>query len=226
MAKKTTTSSERQGLKELRRKGLYKPENPRRVTEYGKSLLRKFSDVLSGNATVVTAKGRSETTGRAVSGFNLAKKYKVSDDDSGTVRVVRNKIIVPTQKGERARFNERTGKLQVVRKVGRAKYVREPFTGSPSALRDLERQLKPGDRISVPIWRGKRGVEWSIMTQEEFKRFWNEYGPRGSAIVTTAGGRVRKHRYRNLAQHVQRFRYDAPKREPLEDFEDDGESEY
>lgn len=190
MAKKTRKSqsgqAQKSGLKKLREKGLYKPKKPRAApTKYGKSLLSRFADVLSGKASVVTAveKGRK--------GFKAASKYARSGNDKmGTVRVVRNKIVVPTQAGEIARFSKKG--VRVTRRVGEDVYVREPLQKHKQILE----QLKPGDRIAVPLNRGKRGVEWMQLTPEDYRAFQRQYDET----------------YKNLGSHVQIFRLEKAKR--------------
>jgi hypothetical protein len=200
VAKNTTkpklSQSQKSDLKALRKKGLYKPVKPRAApTKYAKGLLSRFKDVLTGKASVVTAKGQTKRS----KGFKEAAQFN-RGQSSGTVRAIRNKIIVPTQVGEVARFSKKSGKVRVTRNINGAKYVREPFPKRPRDFRDAGRSLRPGDRIAVPSWRGDaKGVEWYTLSAEEWRMFWLQYGPKGSA--ETRGGK--KHRYNDLLSHIQ-----------------------
>ena len=197
MAKKTkskpTSQAQKSGLKILREKGLYKPKNSRaEPTKYGRGILRRFADVISGKASVVTAKSEK----RGNKGFKEARSYKQGDQSRGTVRVVRNKIIVPTQAGEQARFSKKG--VRVTRTIGDAVYVREPFKSSTSTPQKIYDQLQPGDRISVPLNRGRRGVEWMNFTKEEYGLFILPSGSGGS--------------YKGLSDHIQRFRLEKARK--------------
>lgn len=198
MAKKSKKPRDSQavksGLKTLREKGLYKPEKSRAApTKYAKSLLTKFADVLTGKASVVTASAKGRK------GFAAAAKYKTGAKDApGTVRVVRNKIVVPTQGGETARFTK-SGKVRVTRRVGRDVYVREPFPGRVKSLDDILRSTKSNERIAVPLYRGQRGVEWMNMTAAEFKAFYSQYAAT----------------YKDLGDFVEKFRLEGPSAEIL-----------
>lgn len=203
MAKKTKkpalSQAQKSGLKVLRKKGVYKPKAPRAApTRYAKSLLGKFADLLTGKASIVTAsqKGRK--------GFGAARKFKREKEAVGTLRVVRNKIIVPTQAGEVARFSKKKGTVRVTRKLGKDFYVREPFAKPIYSLKDLKSQLKPGDRVAVPLYRGHRGVEWRTLTYDDFAAFWREYGP------STTGKE-----YEDLGEHIQAFHIEGVSAEIL-----------
>ena len=66
----------------LKKKGLYKPKNPRGpVTDYGKSLLHKFSDVISGKSAVVTVRPDNNHKGNkaAAEYKTLASSKKASN---------------------------------------------------------------------------------------------------------------------------------------------------
>jgi hypothetical protein len=194
MAKRKTapkvSAEQKKKLSRLKKRGLYKPKNTRKApTRYGLSLLKKFSDVLTGKASVVTVKEKRRK------GYKAAKKYAHGETKPGTVRVVRNKIIVPTSKGERATYSKKRGEILVSRKVGKEFFVRTPFPKSIHTINDVRSQLRPGDRISVPFNRGSRGVEWFNMPLDEFEAFWGEYGPHGS-----------KRKYIGLADQIQIFR--------------------
>lgn len=208
MAKKSkkppSSQAIKSGVKTLRKKGLYKPEKPRAApTKYAKSLLRRFADVLSGHASVVTATPAKEKRKRKTKGFSAAKEYAT------TLRTTRNKIIVPTQAGEVARYSPRAKKILVTRRVGADRYIREPFKKPINTLSDLEGSLKRGDRIAVPLFRGSRGVDYRWMTLDDFKAFWREYGP-GT-----------KRPYKNLGDHIEAARVIGPSSRELEPDEEE-----
>lgn len=192
-------------LKILRERGLYKPKNSRAApTEYAKRIAKKFSDVISGKASVVTAKSAK----RGGKGFIEASRL-AAGDRAGTIRAVRNKVIVPTQGGEQARYSVKTGRVRVTRKTEGGNYIRETFPGDHRSLKAIKAQLKPGDRVAVPLFRGRKGVEWQTMTPEEFEAFWRQYSNRGTAPAYDKDGKRKI--YHDLASHVQIFRYEAPR---------------
>ena len=94
----------------------------------------------------------------------------------------------------------------MTRKVGADTYVREPFQGKSRQLKDLLKQLGPNDRIAVPLFRGKRGVEWQNMTADEFAAFWRQYSLRGTARTEKGSRRI----YHDLGKVVQIFRIEGP----------------
>lgn len=194
------TEAQKAGLKVLKDRGLYHPKNPRSLTpgaaKYAKSLLNKFGDVISGKASVVTASAKGQK------GFKAAAKYHHADEIVGTVRVKGNKIIIPSQAGEHAYFSKKTGSVVVARKVGRDRYIRTPFPKRITTIESLRDQLRPGDRIAVPQFRGKRGVNWFNMDQSEFIKLWQQ-GSGGD------DGRAPK-RYDNVENYIQIFRMEGP----------------
>ena len=152
----------------MKRKGLYTGDT-RRPTKYGKSLLRKFADVLSGRAEVVTVsrKGKSK-------GYKEAHAYANASRED--IRVVRNRIVVPVNPGETVSFSRKTGRVRVSRTIGGEKFIRErfkqPLTGPNSY------KLKGNERFAVPFYR--RGqIEWYYYTQEDFQEFWYLYVSEG-----------------------------------------------
>jgi hypothetical protein len=169
------SQAEKSGLKRLRKKGLYTPKKPRAApTRYGRGLLKTFADVITGKASVVTVKPAKQKGRKRTKGFAEARKF-ASGEKPGTVRAKRNKLVVPTQGGERAHYNPRTGKVRVTRRVGSDLYVREPLKGKIRTLDDLRARLRPNDRIAIPFNRGGRGVEWMNMTPDEFHAFMGQY---------------------------------------------------
>jgi hypothetical protein len=209
MARKASKPGASQDLKSnlkiLKDRGLYKPKNSRAApTGYAKRIAKKFSDVISGKASVVTAKSAKH----GGKGFIEAARLAMGDR-AGTIRAVRNKVIVPTQGGEQARYSVKTGRVRVTRKTEGGTYVRESFPGDHRSLKTIKAQLKPGDRVAVPLFRGRKGVEWQTMELAEFEAFWRQYSSRGTAPVYDRVGKRKI--YHDLASHVQIFRYEAPR---------------
>lgn len=191
MAKKSRkpvlSQAQKRDIKRLREKGVYKPKDARKApTRHAKGLLVKFADLLRGKAKIVTVKG--------------ARRF-AAGDKPGTVRAVRGKLVVPAQEGEQVRYSKKTGKVRVTRRVGRATYVRELFSGMRRTVEDVLRQLKPGDRVAVPFYRGRFGTEWLNMTEDEFRAFIAEY----------------RERYKGVLNFVEAFRYEGPRTDAEED---------
>jgi len=114
MKKSSTTTSLAQvkkSLSVLRRKGLYKPSVKRGApTRYAKSLLKKYSDVVSGEATVVTAPTVREASAQR-----------------GAFRTSRKKIVVrKSEFSERARYSRKAGGVVQYMGVPGARYYLRP----------------------------------------------------------------------------------------------------
>lgn len=205
----TASQAQKRELKRLRDKGIYKPKNPRAApTRYALSLLNKFADIATGKASVVTAKSAK----RGNKGFKEAAALK-SDSSSmpGTIRVVRNKIIVPTQGDERARFTRRG--LRVTRKVGNDKYIRTPFKTTPKNLADILSQLKENERVVIPLFRtARKGVEWVPMSRDDFIFFVSQYGPGGSRKSKSGEPQL----YENLFDYIEKFHIEGPSSDYIE----------
>jgi len=122
------------GLRTLERLGLYKPKEAitrKHITTHGEKLLRKFAPVLSGRATVVTAKaGTVQIASEVATRKPILKKLSARQRAAyyrSVDTVVGDKIVVPVKKGEHPRFNKKTGEIEVDMKVsgrcdGRACY--------------------------------------------------------------------------------------------------------
>lgn len=162
MAKKnkkvSLSQQEKAALKKLREKGLYKPKNARKPTKYGKSLISKFSDVLTGKSKAV------KTDRKTVA------KYHREKAKPGEVRTKGDRIIVPVLPGEKAVYSRKRKEVEVYREIETGqRYVRTPFEKRPKSYDALKAQLKEGDRIAVPYYRGKnKPVEWSYFDEVEF----------------------------------------------------------
>src|SRR5882762_6827514 len=112
------------GLRRLERLGLYNPKEPisrTHITTHGEKLLRKFAPVLSGRATVVTAKPGMVQIASDVATRKPIKKKMSARQRASYYRsvdiVVGDKIVVPVKKGEHPRFNKKTGEIEVDMKV-------------------------------------------------------------------------------------------------------------
>lgn len=153
---KSRAAQQKSDIKKLARLGLYKPKTDH-VTAYGKSQIRKYSDVLAGRATVVRAKATSypasniKTRKRikiAISAAKQAKAYR------GILRVRDDKIVVNYPADKKPKFNKRTGEIDVdVKNVGEV--VRGRIV--PVSLRspeDLRRLESAGYYFLLPLKHG------------------------------------------------------------------------
>lgn len=176
--------AEKSALNRLRAKGLYSPKNPAAApTDYGRSLIRKYRDVLEGRATVITVPKSKRSKG-----FKTARE---NSDPTLGVYSYRNKIIVPKNAGENVSWNKRNKTFRISRWSDdkTTRYVREPINRkirNPSQIK-----LRPGERISIPFNRPGRGVEWMNLTAEEFREAWVQYHDHG--------------KYRTMGEHLHLF---------------------
>lgn len=158
MAKRPTRRDAKQyrdDVKKLKRLGLYEPKSDK-VTSYGKKQVSKFSDVLSGRATVVRAKGgtvrvtnaKGERIKKELSAAQRASSYK------GILRVKKDRIIVNAPPDKRPRFNKRTGEIDIdVKNVG--KIVRGRLVPTRiSDVDDLRKLESAGYYFALPLWHG------------------------------------------------------------------------
>lgn len=101
-SKKSDRAQYQSGLKKLREVGLYtgKADARKKPSPYLKSILKKYSDVLSGKAIVVENKA-------------AAKLYK------GTFRTSGDLVIIPKAKGEKIYASKKTGEITTTRKFGK-----------------------------------------------------------------------------------------------------------
>lgn len=162
MAKKSKSikysQAEIADLKKLREKKLYTPRDARKKTKYGKSVLKKFADVLLGNAGVVKVDTQT------------AKRYRDKTAKSGEIRAKGNRVIVPKLPGEKVTFSKKRHDIDVSRKMKTGeRYVRSPFNRTPKNYDELKAGLGPDDRIAVAYYRGvKKPVEWQYFDATEF----------------------------------------------------------
>lgn len=160
MAKRFPSSRQRQqresaakqtkkDLAKLRKLGLYEPKGSA-VTAHGKSIIRKYRDVLSGRATIVRAK-----PSKTESAKQRAREYK------GTFRVRGDKIIVSHPPTSKPRFSAKTGEITIdVKNVGQIKRGRlTPF--KINSIDDLRRINRDGFYFGMPFKRfGSGETDW------------------------------------------------------------------
>lgn len=188
-------------MKELRKRGLYNPKNPRKKpTAYAKSILAKFWDVASGKSASV------KTTTK------VAKQFRNPEAGLNAPRSKGSRVVLPLGRGEKGYFNAKTGDVGTVFKAPFGdKYIRSPFKGRVRSLDDIADQLGPEDRIAVPMFRGKnRGIEWREYTQDEFRAFFYRYGPNGSE--TDYDGKPRL--FQGLTEFIERARFESASAKP------------
>lgn len=101
-------------LRELKKLGLF-GGRVRAPSKYGVSQTKKFSDVLTGKAAVVTAPPK------AVREYRAAGRFKVKG----------RKIVVPKEKGERVKYDKKLGAISSTRETygQRVKTVKPPRGG-------------------------------------------------------------------------------------------------
>lgn len=186
------SQAEKKTLEILKRHKIYRPKKPRAApTRHAQRLARKFLDLASGQAQVVTVKSLK----RGHKGFSEARKFKTESEKAGSVRVRRNKLIVPRHAGETVTYSAKRGEYVVRTKMGEITFERRPFSKRLKSIRDVRDALKPGERVAVPLFRGpKLGVDWQSMSLEEFENFWLQYGPDATKRV-----------YSGLEKHIARF---------------------
>lgn len=166
--KPNVSQAQKDGLKILKQKGLWKPEKPRAApTKYALSLLRKYAPVIKGEASVVTVpKDKSNK------GFKEARSQA---DNKVGVFAVRNKLVIPKAEGEKVSYSRKRHTYRVTQtsRDGTTKYIREPLGRKISSPDEI--QLKPNQRVSVPFNRPGRGIEWMDLTEDDFRATWNQY---------------------------------------------------
>lgn len=181
--------AEKRALKKLREKGLYTPKDARAApTKYGRSMIRKYRDVLDGRATVITIPKSKRSKGW--------KAARDSADPSLGVYAHRNKLVVPKNERERISWSpkDKTYRVSFWSTDKTTRYVREPVKrkiSNPSQLK-----LREGQRISIPFNRPGRGIEWMNLTEQEFKEAWAQYHDHGT--------------YRTMGNHLHIFWVEQP----------------
>lgn len=162
-------------LRRLERLGLYNPKEPisrSHITSHAEKLLRKFAPVLSGKATVVTAKaGTVQIASEVATRKPILKKLSARQRAAyyrSVDTVVGDKIVVPVKKGEHPRFNKKTGEIEVDMKVSgktrRARLLPIRIT----SIDDLRRIDSTGQVFGLPIRHfGSDVVNWSFYEDVE-----------------------------------------------------------
>ena len=156
-------------ISKLRKAGLYAGKAARgQPTKYALSLIKKFSDVVSGRAK--TIKSNEAAAERYAGKFKTAASGKrliipTSGDKSEVTRVTKSGKIISYGKTE-------TGKS----------YSREVQSG------DGIRPLKKGERYALPIRRGRKGTSYRYFDSlEQIRNFINLGSGRIRAIREVEG---------------------------------------
>jgi hypothetical protein len=161
---KSRSAQQKSDLKKLQRLGLYNPKSDK-VTAYGKSQIRKFSDVLSGRATVVKA-----TAGKVHIASDIKTRKKITKGLSasyrasayrGVLRVKGDRIIVAQEPSTKPRFDKRTGEITIdVKNVGEIKRGRL-VPVKISNIDDLRNLESEGYYFGLPLRKyGSRTIDW------------------------------------------------------------------
>jgi hypothetical protein len=165
MARRSSRDNQyKKDIRRLEKLGLYHPKTDH-VTDYGKKQIRKYSDVLSGRATVVRAKG-----GRVHVASDIATKTKIYKQLSaaerakayrGILRVKGDRIVVAQPPSTRPRFSAKTGEITVdVKNVGVIKRGRLVPVKIQS-IDDLRRLDSKGFYFALPLRKyGSRTTDW------------------------------------------------------------------
>lgn len=161
---KSRDAQYRSDVKKLKRLGLYNPKTDH-ATSYGKSQIRKYSDVLAGRATVVKAKAgkvhiASDIATRKKIHKELSASYRASAF-RGILRVKNDRIIVAQEPSTKPRFDKRTGEITLdVKNVGEIKRGRlVPI--KISNIDDLRNLESEGFSFSIPLKKfGARHIDW------------------------------------------------------------------
>lgn len=125
--------SQRHAANVLRKKGLQqKPASKQKPTRYFLDKIKRFADVITGNASVVTVKEKgARKRYREVAGVKGVRK----------VRVHGKKVVVPREReSERATYDKKTGMIKIVRRsYGRREVEYIPGFANLEAIRRWER---------------------------------------------------------------------------------------
>lgn len=155
-------------LKILKSKGLYSGDLRKAPTRYAKRQTRKFADVISGNAKVVTVK-RTKIAGPK---FAPAKYYTSRTYRKFGFVVKQRKVVIPIQPGEKVSLSK--GRVKVTRQVRGETYTRTPI---PILNRDVNNlpELRANQRYLIPFARGRGKIDYQTFTREELIRLVTEY---------------------------------------------------
>lgn len=143
-------------LKQLKKLGLYNPKAPRKApTRYAKSLTKKYSDVLKGQADVVRVPRSYQK--------EIAGQFRTKRAKKGAV------AIVPKAGGMHARYSKKEG--SIVRETG--VFQLRPYKDRLILLRGGFPELKRGENLVVRI--GNNYVDF--YTRDEVAKAMAEYDP-------------------------------------------------
>jgi len=159
-AAKALFRTQKRQLKKLEKLGLYNPKTPigNEPTRYQKSIIQKYSDVLSGKAVVVKPSN--------------PQSYKNVFDVKG------KNVIVPRGKGESIRVNKQ-GQIKKIRRGPRKEKISSTGVRVPAGKMPVERQ---GVQYAVPfkrkIGKGKYIIEWHrFASYKELSDYMSSYEP-------------------------------------------------
>lgn len=165
MSSKEQNRRQRADLARLKKLGLYRGNARKNPTRYGKSLIKKYADVLAGKAAVVKAPSKA-----------AARAYRDEGSKApGTVRVSGDRIVVPKLRGEKLRYDKKRKEV-----IG---YWKDKATGKTYKKHvtktgtDLETFSKRDDIIYSLLW--MRGSEAERMFFSQYKELLNFIEPYG-----------------------------------------------
>jgi len=151
-------------LARLKKIGLYKGNARKRPTKYGKFLVKKYSDVLSGEAAVISAPSYGE-----------ARRYR-SETGNKLFRVSRNKIVVKKKKGETFKYDKRSKAVVSYSKEYGQKVKRIKLPGVPENVNEiLPKKRGKKYRYAIPFGSGPNGYRHREETWEGMVQFMQPY---------------------------------------------------
>jgi hypothetical protein len=166
---KSDTQALKDKLKVLKKHGLYSGDLRKQPTRYAKSLIKKFDDVISGNAQVVKVpKTKGEKQARA-------KARELADAFGDTVRAKGSHVIVKVKdKGEKARYvgGKQGGTIATTRTLESGtvlthEYIRGGMEHLPP--------LRPGESYALPLKNGRSIMYIYRAKEEEIYALANHY---------------------------------------------------
>lgn len=162
---------QRHELSRLKEKGLYSGDLRKRPTGYSKGLLRKFADVLSGDASVVTVDTKTARQYKE-HGFRVAGKTQTTDKFGFPVGA-RRVIVDKPQKADRVFFNKTRKRIEriQVRNGQKSKVFLEP--GIPERLPTPARNKRV--YYAMPFGQGKNQYLVRRDSWEEMVAFMTPY---------------------------------------------------
>lgn len=158
-SKKSSRAQYQSDVKKLRATGLYTggADARKRPSPYIKTILKKYSDVLSGKSVVVENP-------------KAAKKYK------GTFRTKGDLVIIPKAKGEKISVSKKTGEITSTRKYGKQTIKSKAL---PEGKVESEAKLK---KKGFWVLHLKQGA-WRFESYDEMVRQINEVSPKLAQAV-------------------------------------------